>query len=263
MTDLMPFAFDSGSCRFGMDDDGTPWVVASDFAKLMGHRDAANALRILDEVERGTRIMSTSESSGRVADRPVSVIFEDGIWELVFRSTLPGAKAIKARVKAILREIRETGRYGTAPVALPSKRELAQMVIEAEDRADVAESKLAIAAPKAEYVDAFVNNDDATKVRVLANQLGVQEKALRAYLVRKKRIYRSLEGSRWSRSAGRVVAEYSWHAHAEYNAWFVERDQPEAPRLHNGQAKTTLYVTPVGKVRIAEMLRRDPIEVAS
>ena len=43
----------------------------------------------------------------------LNVIYEDGIWELIFRSSLPGAKAIKGRVKAILKQIRETGRYET------------------------------------------------------------------------------------------------------------------------------------------------------
>jgi hypothetical protein len=37
------------------------------------------------------------------------VIYEDGLWGLIFRSTKPEAKAIKKRVKAILREIRATG----------------------------------------------------------------------------------------------------------------------------------------------------------
>lgn len=120
MTDITPFNLPTGNVRFGTTDNGTPYAVASDFAKAMGYRDAANALRILDEDEKGTQIVSTSESSGRVANRPVSVIYEDGLWELIFRSTLPAAKAIKARVKAILREIRETGRYEATPASGPA-----------------------------------------------------------------------------------------------------------------------------------------------
>jgi hypothetical protein len=38
--------------------------------------------------------------------------------------------------------------------------------------------------------------------------------------------------------------------------WFRECDQPNAPRHHNGQLRTTLYVTPAGKVGIARMLGR-------
>jgi prophage antirepressor-like protein len=92
------------SSHFGLADDGRAYVVAGSFAKALGYRDAANAARLLDEDEKGTQIVSTPGG-----DQRVSVIFEDGIWELIFRSTLPSAKSIKSRVKAILRELRETG----------------------------------------------------------------------------------------------------------------------------------------------------------
>lgn len=143
------------------------------------------------------------------------------------------------------------------PVALPSRRELALMVVEAEDRADAAEAQVKALQPKADYVDGFVGaTTDATLLRVLANQLGIKESVLRDLLVQQKVIYRKLEGTRYSRSRGRQVPEYSWHAYADYSSWFVERDQPEAPRLHNGQMRTTLYVTPVGKVKVAELVAK-------
>lgn len=108
--DLFATAGDGlGPEQFGIDEIGRAYVVASVFAKAMGYRDAEKATRLLGEDEKGTQILGTSERSGRVANRPVSVIYEDGIWELIFRSTLPSAKTIKARVKAILRELRETG----------------------------------------------------------------------------------------------------------------------------------------------------------
>jgi DNA-damage-inducible protein D len=144
-----------------------------------------------------------------------------------------------------------------APVALPSRRELAAWVVEAEDRADAAEAQVKALQPKADYVDGFVGaTTDATLLRVLANQLGVKESALRDLLVQHKVIYRKLEGTRYSRSRGRQVPEYSWHAYSDYATWFVERDQPEAPRLHNGQMRTTLYVTPVGKVKVADLIAK-------
>jgi prophage antirepressor-like protein len=92
------------SSHFGLTVDGSAYVVAGPFAKALGYRDAANAARLLDEGEKGTQIVSTPGG-----DQRVSVIFEDGIWELIFRSTLPSAKSIKSRVKAILRQLRETG----------------------------------------------------------------------------------------------------------------------------------------------------------
>jgi prophage antirepressor-like protein len=103
--DLFQFAGDSlDPSHFGLAADGRAYVVAGPFAKTLGYRDAEKATRLLDADERGTQIVGTPGG-----DQRVSVIFEDGIWELIFRSTLPSAKSIKSRVKAILRELRETG----------------------------------------------------------------------------------------------------------------------------------------------------------
>lgn len=106
MSDLTPFAFGDTEMRFGLTAEGEPYVVAADFAKALDYRDAANALRLLDEDEKGTQIVSTPGG-----DQRVSVIYESGMWELVFRSSKPAAKKLKTRVKEILREIRVNGGY--------------------------------------------------------------------------------------------------------------------------------------------------------
>lgn len=68
------------------------------------------------------------------------------------------------------------------PVALPSRRELAQMVIDAEDRAEVAEQKVAELEPKAAAVDLYMDAADVFLVREIAKTFGVQEKVLRQHL---------------------------------------------------------------------------------
>lgn len=97
--------------RFGTTDTGRPYVVASDVAKSFDYRDAANALRVLDADEKGTQIVSTPGGSQKM-----TVIYEDGIWELIFLSRKPEAKAIKKRVKEVLRTIRETGQFQAEPM---------------------------------------------------------------------------------------------------------------------------------------------------
>jgi prophage antirepressor-like protein len=109
---LAVFDVSGADIRFGLTEDGTPYSVAADFAKSMGYRQTKNALDLLDDVEKGFALAETPGGRQRLA-----VIYEDGMWELIFRSTLPGAKAIKARVKAILREIRETGSYSAEPTS--------------------------------------------------------------------------------------------------------------------------------------------------
>lgn len=106
---LQLFNVSGTDIRFGVTEDGRPYAIASDYAKAMGYRDAEKATRLLDEDEKGTQIVGTPGGPQRLA-----VIFEDGLWELIFRSTLTGAKTIKKQVKDILRTIRETGRYEAA-----------------------------------------------------------------------------------------------------------------------------------------------------
>lgn len=90
--------------HFGIADDGRAYVVASPFVKAMGYLQASDASRMLDADDKGKREVLTPGGP-----QEMNVIYEDGIWEIIFRSTLPSAKSIKARVKQILRELRETG----------------------------------------------------------------------------------------------------------------------------------------------------------
>jgi prophage antirepressor-like protein len=115
VTALQIFSVGDSKWRFGRDGDGAPWAVASDVAKSFDYRDAASCARIVDEDEKGIRPVDTPGGTQQMI-----VLFEDGLWELIFLSQKIEAKAIKKRVKAILKEIRETGSYSVAPVrALP------------------------------------------------------------------------------------------------------------------------------------------------
>jgi phage antirepressor YoqD-like protein len=126
---------------------------------------------------------------------------------------------------------------------------------------DEARAALAVAQPRAEYVDGFVDpEEDASILRVFAGQVGTTDPKLRAYLKEHKVLSRRTVENRWSSSKGRMEPVYEWLALAGYVKWFVPKDQPEAPRLHNGQMRTTLYVTPVGKVGIRRLLMKHPID---
>ncbi len=94
--------------RWGRDDQGI-YAVATDVAKTFDYRDSSDAVRLLDNDEVGTQNVRVNLSDGRSQVRAMSVIYEDGIWELIFRSSKPEAKAIKKRVKQILRELRTDG----------------------------------------------------------------------------------------------------------------------------------------------------------
>jgi len=110
MTDVLLYDVLGNNWRWGQDDHGV-YAVAADVAKTFEYRDSSDALRLLDHDEVGTQNVRVNLSDGRSQVRALSVIYEDGIWELIFRSSKPEAKAIKKRVKQILREIREHGAY--------------------------------------------------------------------------------------------------------------------------------------------------------
>jgi DNA-damage-inducible protein D len=161
------------------------------------------------------------------------------------------AKTHEAEVRAELDELEVARRYVKA---IEDKRAL-----ELENAQQA--QRLAIAEPKAAYVDGFINpEDDATILRVFANQVGTTDPKLRDFLKKHKVLSRRTVEKRWSKTKGRMEPVYEWLPYADFRTWFVPKDQPEAPRLHNGQMRTTLYVTPVGKVGIRRLLMKWPFE---
>jgi len=123
MSEIEAFEVLGDDWRWGHDDQGF-YVVAADVARSLDYRDAERATRLLDEDETGTLIVGTSQVSRRM-----KVIYEDGVWELIFRSSKPEAKAIKKRVKSILRQLREQG-YVISETATSEQLERAQAEIQ-------------------------------------------------------------------------------------------------------------------------------------
>ncbi|WP_331912211.1 phage antirepressor N-terminal domain-containing protein [Streptomyces sp.] len=128
---------------------------------------------------------------------------------------------------------------------------------------EAAQHKAEVAESKAEYVNNFVDPNAAnTLFRTFCGQINAPERKLREHLRAKGIIYKKLAGREWSKSEKRWKDVHEWNAHASYKTWFHQADQPDAPRLHNNQMRTTLYVTPIGKVAIDRWLKRNPIEGA-
>lgn len=155
--------------HFGIDESGTPYVFAGKFAAALGYRQTKNALDQLDAEEKG--FAETETPGGR---QRVAVIYEDGIWELIFRSTLPSARSIKARVKAILRELRETGYVDTRDKPM-SELEMARKYVAALERNAELE-------PKAEAYDRFITADGDYALGTVAKMLGTGQNRLFARL---------------------------------------------------------------------------------
>ncbi len=112
MSDLTIFAYESSAVRTVI-QDGEPWFVATDIAKVLGYRDAEKMTRILEDDEKGTHIMSTLGG-----DQELSIISESGLYAAIFKSRREEAKKFRKWVTAeVLPSIRKTGGYTAVPPA--------------------------------------------------------------------------------------------------------------------------------------------------
>ncbi len=107
------------------------------------------------------------------------------------------------------------------------------------------EAKVAEDAPKVDYVDRFVGQtSDVVTVDVFASQYGTTGPKVRELLVERGVAVRKFMGERWSGSKQCMEKEYEWRPRQGVVSadWFDLRPQHNAPRLHNGQVKQTMYV---------------------
>jgi prophage antirepressor-like protein len=110
MSDLRPFDFDGRKVRVVV-RDGEPWFVASDVARILGFRDAANAARMLDADEKGTHIVRTPGG-----EQTIIVVSLSGLFSLFVKSRVPEAKPFRRWVThVVLPAIHRTGRYEFRP----------------------------------------------------------------------------------------------------------------------------------------------------
>lgn len=169
------FRFAGFPIRTILDDKGNPWWVATDVARVLNFRDAWSAVRGLDEDERGTHILCTPGG-----DQPLTIINEPGLYSLILRSTKPEARRFKKWiVSEVLPAIRKNGQYSVEKIG---RRELAQMVLEAEAEIDRANRKIAELAPRAQGYDRVCAADNAQTMATVAKVLGTGRDRLFAFL---------------------------------------------------------------------------------
>ena len=109
MNEVIPFTYEDTNVRTVATEDGTPWFVASDVAKILGYRMASDMTRRLDEDERGTRSVRTLGGT-----QEMTVITESGLYSAILGSKVEGARDFKRWVThAVLPSIRKRGGYLT------------------------------------------------------------------------------------------------------------------------------------------------------
>lgn len=257
--------FNNGEFQIDMIPDGDSFKVAAPgLAKSLGFRDAHRMLESIPEEEKGYTTACTPGGEQRT-----TFVTEAGFYRAIGNRQSARVKDenIRAQVERfqswiygdVLPTIRKTGGYRTPEM---SRDELmARAVIFADARIKELESdniaqaaQLEAAAPKVEYHDTFVADEDLIQFRTLANQLGIGEQAMRQALAEHKWIYNH-RTQRWSNKDDRLVWESRWRCHADKRDYFRLVPNHKAPRL-NGEVRQTLKITPQGATAITRALRR-------
>lgn len=198
--------------------EGELRIIAGPLAKALGYRDAADMVRTLPEDEKGTQSVRTP---GGVQN--VSVVTQPGLYRILSNRRLGAVKdddtrnRIESFQRWVFHEVIPAAVAGeatppptAAPATLPTRRELALMVVEAEDRADAAEAlaasrsdELAVVAPKAESWDILASADgdwsvaDAAKTLSRDPNIKLGQQRLFSYLGEINWLYRARGDRRW------------------------------------------------------------------
>lgn len=109
MNDLKIFEFENQNIRIRIDDVGNPWWVARDVCTLLGLGNITEAMRALDEDERGSAFLNTPGGK-----QEMLTVNEPGLYSLVLRSRKPEAKKFKRWIiHEVLPAIRKHSAYLT------------------------------------------------------------------------------------------------------------------------------------------------------
>lgn len=226
--------------------EGEPWFVLADLCRVLGLGTPARVRERLDE---GVSQTHTLQTAG--GPQQMTVVSEPGMYEVVIRSDKPDAIAFRRWITGrVLPAIRKTGSYSHHPASgrqLPPKKELAQWVIEAEERAERAEAKVIELTPPASAWNELAESagdysvSDAAKVLTRDPQINTGERRLFKFMQSLGWIDR--RDGRWKAyqsqvDAGRLVEKV--------NEPFMRQGELFAPA-------PTVRITPKG---LAELHRR-------
>ncbi|EJD6371456.1 phage regulatory protein/antirepressor Ant [Providencia rettgeri] len=151
--------------------------------------------------------------------------------------------SIKLRMAIIKRWQELESQKPLIPQTLPEALRLAADLAEQKQ---IVEQQLAIAAPKAEFVDRYVQATGSLGFREVCKLLKVKENFFRNFLLAKRIMY-PLAGK---------LAPYS--EHLDCNRFEVKTGE----NPHNGHAYTQIKFTPKGIQWIAGLLAREQLEAA-
>lgn len=267
--EIQPFEFENNQVRAMLDGDEVMFV-ASDIAKILGYRDAANLTRTLDDDEKGTHEVSTPRSGMQT----MTVLTESGLYRAILNREIayvkePESRAFVKRFQRwttheVLPSIRKHGAYATEAtidriLADPDFgiKLLTDLKNERAKRIQ-AENQIKELEPKAKALEDFTNVPDALLVREAAKLLSnagtpISEKELREWLSQHGWTYRHA-GTWWASServkAGHLVMVES-RSHGQHKDGSIFAFAPTVKITRKGLA---LLHTRLGETNLASAL---------
>jgi prophage antirepressor-like protein len=246
VTEIQPFTFPiTGEGVRTLLVDETPWFVATDVCAVLGHTNASMAMAMVDDDDRWTIRRSDALSFAYPFDdlriQAVNLVNESGLFSLILRSNVTGAREFKRWVTSeVLPSIRKTGSYSQPEL---SRKDLALMVIAAEEALERAENRAAMAeiqaadmAPAAYAWDtlASANGDfsvgDAAKILSRDKAIKTGQGRLFTTLYRLGWTYRQQGDGRWrvkqtAIDAGRLSELAGSHYHPRTGELILDAPQ--------------------------------------
>jgi prophage antirepressor-like protein len=224
MSDLTPYDFEGATVRVASRGGGL-WFVSTDVCGVLGLHHAGSAMRILDADEKG--VHKTHTLGGM---QELSIISEPGFYKLVGRSRKPEARRFDRWVRhEVLPSLRRTGAYGPAsqPIDLTDSNFVLKL-LEAQatkalaegKRADAAEQRVAVLAPRAAALDELAASSGSASISEAAKLLNVKQGRFFSYLEEKQWIFRRLDSDgtpgRWLARAEPLDRKWLEHAATSY-----------------------------------------------
>lgn len=220
-------------------EDGEPLFIGRDVCEVVGIAKYRDALAQLDDDE---RVSITVDTLG--GPQKMAAVTEAGVWSLMLISRSPHVKPFKRWLTHdVIPAIRKTGTYSrfpAQPTTLPSKKELAQWVVEAEERAELAESRAReLAVPASawnELAEAAGDYSVADAAKVLSRDPNIS--------TGERRLFKQMQGLGW-------VFRRDGHWSAYQNQVTIGRlvEKVNQPFVRNGESVApapTIRITPKG-----------------
>ena len=226
-----------------------PLFRAKEVADIIEHPNVTVMLNLVDEEEKGVKQLLTPGGNQKV-----TVLTEDGLYEVLMQSRKPIAKQFKKGVKQILHEVRTTGGYiATAPQEtdeeimakalsiaqrtiarrderikqLEEQSEQQQRQIEQkQETIELQQSEIAKAAPKVNYYDTTLQSVNTLTTTQVAKERGMDAEKLNKKLKEAGIIYKQ---------------SGQWIVKSPYDKWGLHKTRTQTYTRSDGSTGTSTY----------------------